>query len=132
MRTQSRTFFGHIRLIGQILLRRAQSGMIGLILMWMILNIHNIKTGTHFVSMYPVEDNGCYAVVRRFINAPKPVQYSKCVKRGTLSKELYLFHCDTIISGISAVHDRQESSARDNHFFVVKNLLEWLSIFALK
>lgn len=94
--------------------------------------INNIKPGEHSVSMYPVKCNGCYAVVRRFIDAPKPVRFSKFVQCGTVSKELYLFHCDTIEAVAAVVHDRRESSSEDNHFFVVKNRSEWLNIFSSK
>ena len=96
------------------------------------VDINYVKAGKHLVNMYPVVDNGCYAVVRRFIETPKPVRYSNFIERGTVSKELYLFHCDAIVSEVAVVHNRHESSREDNHFFVVKNRPEWLNIFCHK
>ena len=91
--------------------------------------IHNIKPGTHIVNEYPIKENGIYAIVRRFIDPPKPVLHSKFIEMGTVSEELYLLDCDMIDSIAAVVHDRRESSAHDNQFFVLKNRSQWLNIF---
>ena len=91
--------------------------------------IHNLKAGTHSIGRYPIQENGIYAIVRKFISPPKTLRYSKFIEMGTASEQLYLFHCEFIVSEAAVVHNHRESSACDNEFFVVKNRSQWLNIF---
>ena len=51
------------------------------------------------------------------------------MKMGSLSKDLYLFDCETILSEIAVIHNPGSNSRSRDQFFVVENRTEWLRLF---
>ena len=91
---------------------------------------------------YEVDQNGLYAVVRRFKHAPKSFEGTKIsfVCSGELDKGFYLLSCNSIYSDVCVVPDysleerylgenEYRISDTPKNFFVVGNQNSWLSSF---
>ena len=108
------------------------------------LELGQLISPTGFVSGYPVDSPGLYAVVRRFRNSPVPSKKnnsnltSRFVTMGSLAERLYLFSCDCIVSEVAVVPDFTKRCAVKKNYdvgknwFVVSNRNYWLDWFHQK
>ena len=91
---------------------------------------------------YEVDQNGLYAVVRRFKHAPKEFEGNNIsfVRYGELEEGFYLLSCNSIYSEVCVVpdysieeinpcRDEYRISSNPKQFFVIGNQSLWLSSF---
>ena len=108
------------------------------------LNINNLRQTEeiHQVRGYEVDQNGLYAVVRRFKDAPKTLDGNDSffIQHGEVETGFYLLHCNSIYSDVCVVPDfgiQDKDPPKDDYqinsnskqFFVVGNQFSWLSSF---
>ena len=103
------------------------------------LNIDYLKDDVmQTVRGYVIDQNGLYAVVRRFKNTPRPLSEMSIISTGEIEEGFYLLPCNSIYSEICVVPDysteefdgnMHQICETPNRFFVVGNQSQWLSSF---
>ena len=79
----------------------------------------------HSINMYDIENDGIYAIVRKFKHAPIAHPVSKIITQGSLDNVLYLFLVESIEQSLAVVKDIGSL----NNYFVVGNRSQWLEEF---
>ena len=103
------------------------------------LNINTIRTdGLQTVRGYVIDQNGLYAVVRKFKSTPRLLSERSIVSTGIIEDGLLLLPCNSIYSEVCVVPDYTANEVYQNmyqisesprRFFVVGNQSHWLSYF---